>query len=109
MKTEIWIKIKYIAKDGRQFVTKKSCEDYEKELEQGLPQEYVDFVKMITVESTKNGHNLGYRWSGKISRYIKQWVQYSESSIFWNIVTPTKENYEIIKKVHKFMSPPILP
>jgi len=109
MKTDIWIKVKYISDDGRVFTSKKVCEAHEKDIKQGLPPEYQAFIDMIKASAKQNNSN-SYRLDRiKTTKDIKDWAQWNESNIFWNYVEPTKANYEIVKKIHKFQQPPSFP
>jgi len=111
MKTDIWIKVKYISDDGRVFSSKKICEAHEKDIKQGLPPDYQALYDLIVNSSAslKNNYAYGRIKNIKTSKDLKNWVQWNESNIFWNLVEPTKANYEKIKKVHKFQSPPSFP
>ena len=107
MKTDIWIKVKYISDDGRVFMNKKICEQHEKDIKEGLSADYQAFVDLIK-RTTYTGNTYFSNNRIKTSKDVKDWAQ-SNNNIFWNLVEPTRENYEIIKKIHKFQSPPSFP
>lgn len=109
MQTRIWIKTQYISEDGRSFPSKKLCEQHENEVKKGLPDDYEEFMNMLRIEVVKNGSSMPYAFNGRTkqtSRDIKNFVNNNNYELFWQYVSPTEENYKIIKKIHRFQQPP---